>query len=276
MSWRLVEKVWDLDLPPIQQHVLLALARHADDDGRRCFPSVATLARETGRSRRTVQQILRELASAGVLAIAHPGGGRGVATEYAIRLGQVAPKPAGAGEGRSAKGARAAPFLDHERAQSQQERAQNQHEKGATPAPHSVKGTGQETVNRGRGARARAKTPTKPGDVDAATWVRVLAFDAELSGLPGYRQSGELLAAIARDYARIDLAAVANEIGCWLPGSDKGRCSRSVILAFLTRRAAIAGRNGAVPSSGGQPRRVRSESYEALKRHSGRSDAKPS
>ena len=46
----------------IAKHVLLELALHADRDGT-CFPRVITLARETGWSRRAIQNALRELES---------------------------------------------------------------------------------------------------------------------------------------------------------------------------------------------------------------------
>lgn len=46
---------------------LLAMADHASDDGRNCFPAVATLARKTSQSRRGIQKILRRLEQGGLV-----------------------------------------------------------------------------------------------------------------------------------------------------------------------------------------------------------------
>jgi hypothetical protein len=46
---------------------LLAMADHASDDGRNCFPAVATLAHKTSQSRRGIQKILRRLEQGGLV-----------------------------------------------------------------------------------------------------------------------------------------------------------------------------------------------------------------
>jgi len=52
---------------PHGRHVLLCLANYAGTDGRSAYPSVSTLARDTGLSERAVQDRLRRLEAAGLL-----------------------------------------------------------------------------------------------------------------------------------------------------------------------------------------------------------------
>lgn len=56
--------VWEVDLQASQKIVLLALADCANDEGN-AWPSVATLARKSSKSERTVQMMLAELEAAG-------------------------------------------------------------------------------------------------------------------------------------------------------------------------------------------------------------------
>jgi hypothetical protein len=67
MSVKIMGAVWDMDLPPNEKLVLLALADHADHDGGNVFPSVPTVARKTGYSERQVQVIMRRLKDQGIL-----------------------------------------------------------------------------------------------------------------------------------------------------------------------------------------------------------------
>lgn len=87
MSWRLMEQVLDLRLPDEQERVLVRLARYAADDGTRCFPGVATLAEQTGRSERSVQRVLRVLEGRRyIVPVANATGGRGRRAEYRVVL----------------------------------------------------------------------------------------------------------------------------------------------------------------------------------------------
>lgn len=56
--------------------MLLALADAADDYGRNAFPSVATLARKTRMTRRSVQRLLARLVEAGHIEVRKAGGRR--------------------------------------------------------------------------------------------------------------------------------------------------------------------------------------------------------
>ena len=61
MSYALVDKVCDLNLPPQEKLTLISLARHAHNDGTEARPSVETMTRETNLGRRTIQRKLRTL-----------------------------------------------------------------------------------------------------------------------------------------------------------------------------------------------------------------------
>jgi hypothetical protein len=83
-----MDKIFDLDLPPMDKLVMLGLGSYADDDGGSCFPSVTTLANRTGLSRRGTQKILRRLEGTGLLTSAEARVGS--ARRYKITLGSSA------------------------------------------------------------------------------------------------------------------------------------------------------------------------------------------
>lgn len=64
---------------PAARHVLLCLANYASADGRNCFPSVATLSRDSGLSERTIRYKLDALLEAGLITL---GNQAVVAAEY--------------------------------------------------------------------------------------------------------------------------------------------------------------------------------------------------
>lgn len=66
MSIRLMTAVWDMDLPPSEKLVLLALADWADADGL-CWPSISKVAKKSGVSERTVQRTLRDAETAKII-----------------------------------------------------------------------------------------------------------------------------------------------------------------------------------------------------------------
>lgn len=74
------------------RHVLTVLAWYADVDGRRAWPSVATLTRQTGLARRTVQTALGDLRAAGLAAIDQPAVGQSAAV-YRLTLPAQEPHP---------------------------------------------------------------------------------------------------------------------------------------------------------------------------------------
>jgi hypothetical protein len=79
--------VWELDLDPPEKIVLLAMADHADHEGRHVFPSVDLISWKTGYSPRQVQRIIRDLEKFGLLIrMGDAAGGRGVTNRYRIAL----------------------------------------------------------------------------------------------------------------------------------------------------------------------------------------------
>ena len=60
-----------IDLSSTQRHVLLILANYAGEDGRGAFPAVATVARQTGLSKRAVQAAILALADRGAIVPGH-------------------------------------------------------------------------------------------------------------------------------------------------------------------------------------------------------------
>lgn len=88
MSIKLMSIVWELDLPPGEKLVLLALADQANDAGTHCFPSVGTIAKRSGQNERTVRRALRSLETKGHLT-SHER--RGTSTDYAVHPGHHAP-----------------------------------------------------------------------------------------------------------------------------------------------------------------------------------------
>lgn len=94
MSVRAITEVWSREVPPRLLTTALALADHADHEGRNAFPSVGLLAWKTRASRRTVQRHLRELEATGfIYATGYAGGGFGRATRYAFDFEKLEMKP---------------------------------------------------------------------------------------------------------------------------------------------------------------------------------------
>ena len=94
MSVRVMSRVWEVDLEHGAQGLLLALADHADDDGRRCYPSVPYLAWKTGYSESQVRRIMKQLRESGLIVpVANENGGRGNPVEYVIHLEKGSKKP---------------------------------------------------------------------------------------------------------------------------------------------------------------------------------------
>jgi len=65
--------------------VLLAVADHADDEGR-AWPSVGTLAQRTRLTERQVRRILNTLVASGELVIETRGGGRNLSNRYRVTV----------------------------------------------------------------------------------------------------------------------------------------------------------------------------------------------
>lgn len=120
MSVRVMNDVWQLDLPQPEKFVLLALGDHAHDDGTRCFPGVDRLSWKTGYSRRQIQRLLRSLERrAIILPVAYKWGGCGRTTEYTIK---------------TEKGVNLSPFCRVSRASSARTNGDIDEQKGVIPS----------------------------------------------------------------------------------------------------------------------------------------------
>lgn len=87
MSFAIISAVRQLVLPPTPKHVLGCMAFYAADDGTRVYPSVATLAADTGFSERTVNRAVDWLKRKGILVVERYGrGGHRCTTHYRIVL----------------------------------------------------------------------------------------------------------------------------------------------------------------------------------------------
>jgi hypothetical protein len=82
MSIRVMSLVWDSELTDIYEaSVLLALANHADDDGR-CYPSMARVAKLARCSLRKAQVVTKALVARGYLRVEMNSGPRGCNTYF--------------------------------------------------------------------------------------------------------------------------------------------------------------------------------------------------
>ena len=66
MSIRIMSDIWEMPFPPTDKLVFLALADCANDEGL-AWPSIATIARKSGVSERTVQRSIRSGEKAGLI-----------------------------------------------------------------------------------------------------------------------------------------------------------------------------------------------------------------
>jgi hypothetical protein len=78
-------------LKGLDRAVLLAIAHYARDDGTGAYPSIATLARDTGSSDRGVQKAIKRAVNAGELKRLHNLGPYGV-NRYEVRIDKLREK----------------------------------------------------------------------------------------------------------------------------------------------------------------------------------------
>jgi hypothetical protein len=89
VSYVITKFILDLaGLTPAEKAVAHSLAYHAHADGAEAFPSMATIAAESGLTRRNAQRNVRRLEQKGVILAETPkSGGRWKATHYRFLLG---------------------------------------------------------------------------------------------------------------------------------------------------------------------------------------------
>jgi hypothetical protein len=93
MAWQHIHLVRELDLPHVEKLILFALASRVDDNGE-CWPSVATLRKDTGLAQRTVQYRVRSLVARGLLSCEER---RGATSVLRLRLCEICASAASSG-----------------------------------------------------------------------------------------------------------------------------------------------------------------------------------
>ena len=92
MSVKIMSAVFENEeLGPTERLIMLALADHADDEGR-CYPSIARLCRRTGLKERAIQNNVKTLSQKGYLTVDY-GGGRNNANLYIVRANPAPDAP---------------------------------------------------------------------------------------------------------------------------------------------------------------------------------------
>lgn len=86
MSVKASAAVWDMDLPPNKKLILLALADHADHEGKNVYPGNDLLVKKTGLCKRQVQRILALLEKSRHIKKSSGGSGRSNKASYEINL----------------------------------------------------------------------------------------------------------------------------------------------------------------------------------------------
>lgn len=125
MTWALAQRIVK---DPTARHVLLCLANYAGPKGEGAFPSVATLAEDTGLSSRTVQNKLRELEALQIIQ----RGNQDLVAAYIRRADQ---RPVCYDMDLS-RGAPASPRVEHSADQR----------RGESPAPRNERGESDDTT----------------------------------------------------------------------------------------------------------------------------------
>jgi len=91
MSVKIMGLVWDCGLPRNEKYILLALADHADHEGRNIYPSVGRVAWKTGYDERMVQRLIKKLIIQGVLV--GEGSGKRGTNRYRIEIKCLPQRP---------------------------------------------------------------------------------------------------------------------------------------------------------------------------------------
>lgn len=95
MSIKLMSRVWEKELTPGQQRVLLVLCDHANDQGTNCYPSIGYIAWKIGISNKTVTEMISQLEKLGAIQVKRTAG---KSSRYRIRIDNLTDKQAFKGE----------------------------------------------------------------------------------------------------------------------------------------------------------------------------------
>lgn len=158
-TWR--SAVCESGLRPSVRHVALTLSTHMSERGDSCFPSLATLAEETGLHKETVHKAIAELEEASYLQVTRPETtGRGRANHYRACVPERSDEQTVSPDERSDQPT----VSDHEKGSGEPTVS------GEKGRMESKKGSDQPTVGR----QESATTPSAP----SAPRARNQAFDA--------------------------------------------------------------------------------------------------
>ena len=83
MSWKIQSLIWPIELPTAEKMTLLCLGNYCADDGSNAFPSLETMASQTGMSVDTVRRALKSLTKQGIIEVERKSTNRRPTT-YAI------------------------------------------------------------------------------------------------------------------------------------------------------------------------------------------------
>lgn len=157
MSIKVMNWVWDHSpAKGTELLMLLAIADNAADDGSNAFPSVSTLARKTRLDERTVQRIIRKLASQEQLHVDERGGRQ--SNRYTVLMREELSTPPAKRRSRqnATGGVEAAPGV-----------AELRHPSPGTAVSPEPPSTALETSSAAEGAPTRAEEGKSIEDIDA-------------------------------------------------------------------------------------------------------------
>jgi hypothetical protein len=218
---------WPIRLPAAIKIVLLCLADHAHDNGKRIFPSIGTVAEECGCSPRAVRYAFRALTEDAILVLERETkGGRGHTNVYSldmVRLKEL---------GKANVPERGGPSSVHMNGAG---RAEN-HAPDAGLAENPARGA----QNPARGAAEPSLTVKEDGGGGAgAREIEVGRLVAGLAGLPPSKiPAGKVAGWFAKDYdAERDIFPAVVEVVATTPGGVVSfNCFDRAIERYHVRR----------------------------------------
>lgn len=168
MSFKLVDKVFDLNLPRGEKQALSSLARHAHNDGTEARPSIPKIMRETGMSDRGIQRALRSLENKNLICDVEPHRGKkgGIRhpVNYTLVLEKWKPNPEVS-----------SPFSGKETPKSVPSKGEVSSGKGEVSSPESVLNLSKESKTAPTpSASVRSPHPTAADKEKARTFVAQL------------------------------------------------------------------------------------------------------
>jgi hypothetical protein len=157
--------------------VMLAIARYADDEGKGAFPSVATLAKDTRRSHRTVQYAIKHAVQLDELKVFYNYGPNGT-NQYEIRLDKL-------GDGLLCTGAKSA----HKGSSLKGRQYSSASGSASGSAPESSSGASVDSESVATPKPKNWRRWAKRGDPD---WQCPICLQVGCPGCPGYITDEEL------------------------------------------------------------------------------------